>query len=126
MKVTYFAEQSLKVELMYKKEDEWTQCFEVPNVKLPSVTYLGLTAETGELSDNFDIMKLETKNLYSTGTGNLPHGKNTDFGKNPTSHAAKSGGSWTWFFLKFIIFGLLLTGAYVGFTMYRAGRRDRF
>ncbi|KAF4554266.1 L-type lectin-like domain-containing protein [Elsinoe fawcettii] len=126
MKVTYFAEQSLKVDLLYKKEDEWTPCFEVPNVKLPSVTYLGLTAETGELSDNFDIYRMETRNLYSHGTGNLPHGKTSPFGKGASPKAPREGGSWTWFFLKFIIFGLALAGAYVGFTMYRASRRDRF
>ena len=134
-RVTYFAEKSLKVELMYKREDEWTECFVVPDVKLPSVTYLGFSAETGELSDNHDIISVETKNLYS------PSGKSTgstttmtgsgaqkEFSKN--KYAGKSGsgegGGWGWFLLKFVVFGLVLTGAYVGFTVYRAKKRDRF
>lgn len=38
----------------------------------------------------------------------------------------REGGSWTWFLMKFILFGLALTGAYVGFTIYRTKQRDRF
>jgi mannose-binding lectin 2 len=37
-----------------------------------------------------------------------------------------AGGSWTWFLVKFVLFGLTLTGAYVGYTVYRTRRRDRF
>jgi mannose-binding lectin 2 len=115
--------------MMYKKEDEWTECFEVNDVKLPSVTYLGFSAETGELSDNHDIIKVETKNLYS------PSGKTTgtqkDSGRNKApgpkkSKKQKGSGGWGWFFLKFILFGLALIGGYVGFTIYRAKKRDRF
>lgn len=127
-RITYFQEKSLSVELMFKKEDEWTPCFEVPGVKLPSVTYLGFSAETGELSDNHDLIKVETKNLYSPSgqTGNSQAQK--DFSKNKYRPSKQTqGGGWGWFFLKFVLFGLALTGAYAGFTMYRANkRRDRF
>ena len=54
-KITYFQDKQLAVELMYKHEDEWTKCFEVENIKLPSVTYLGCSAETGELADKVNI-----------------------------------------------------------------------
>jgi mannose-binding lectin 2 len=37
-----------------------------------------------------------------------------------------SGGGWTWFLMKFVLFGLALTGAYVGYTVYRTKQRDRF
>lgn len=36
------------------------------------------------------------------------------------------GGSWTRLLVKFVLFGLVLTGAYVGFTVYRTKQRDRF
>ncbi|KAF1344591.1 putative lectin family integral membrane protein [Delphinella strobiligena] len=129
-RVTYFAEKSLKVEMMYKKEDEWTNCFEVSNIKLPSVSYLGFSGETGELSDNHDIIKVETKNLYSPSkpSSNTPQ---KEFSKNKNkgssrNQSRKQGGGWGWFFLKFVFFGLALVGAYVGFTVYRARSRDRF
>ncbi|GAM85275.1 hypothetical protein ANO11243_032790 [Dothideomycetidae sp. 11243] len=138
-RITYFAEKSLTMEVMYKREDEWTHCFEVPDVKLPSVTYLGMTAETGELSDNFDLIRLETKNLYSTGSNSQSQGKAVPQGKaskksksksksssSSSSSSSGSGGSWTWFFLKLVLFGIAVAGAYVGFTMYRAHKRDRF
>jgi mannose-binding lectin 2 len=38
------------MELQHEKEDEWTECFKVPNVKLPDQVYLGFTAHTGEIS----------------------------------------------------------------------------
>jgi mannose-binding lectin 2 len=133
-RVTYFQEKSLTVDLMYKKEDEWTPCFEVPNIKLPAIAYLGFSAETGELSDNHDIVKVETKNLYSPSGA---AGKSKDYSKsafkpnpgtgNLGSGNKSQGAGWGWFMLKFVLFGLALTGAYVGFTVYRANkRRDRF
>lgn len=131
-KITYFQDKQLTVDLMYKAEDEWTRCFEVPGVKLPSVTYLGFSAETGELSDNHDIVTVSTKNLYSpteqTGdsyTKETLRGKNGKI-KGPLTHASGESGGWGWFFFKFVMFGLVVIGGYVGFTAYRARQRDRF
>ena len=117
------------MDLMYKNEDEWTRCFQVQNVKLPSVSYLGFSAETGELSDNHDIISVDAKNLYSpsgmSGTGpagSKEYSKNKYKADKPTSE----GGSWFWFFMKFVLFGLTVTGAYVGYTVYRSRRSNRF
>jgi mannose-binding lectin 2 len=130
-KVTYFQDKELTLDLMYKNEDEWTRCFSIPDIKLPGVSYLGFSAETGELSDSHDIISIETKNLYSpsgqTGTGSSgkkDHNRNKYRGASPPQESASGG--WFWFFMKFIIFGLTITGAYVGFTIYRSKRRDRF
>jgi len=123
-KVTYFQDKSLTVDLMYKKEDEWTRCFEVPNVKLPQTSYLGFSAETGELSDNHDIISIETKNLYS------PSGKgigSPGISRRKARVARdKPRGSWTWFAIKLLLFAGAVVGAYVGYTAYRARKRDRF
>ncbi|KAF7846064.1 hypothetical protein BT93_L5332 [Corymbia citriodora subsp. variegata] len=126
-KVTYFQDKSLTVDLMYKKEDTWIRCFEVPGIKLPSVTYLGFSAETGELSDNHDIIKVDTKNLYSP-TGSTNAGGTKDYSRNKYKPGKQqsNGGSWLWFFTKIILFGLVAGGGYVGYTAYRARRRDRF
>ena len=115
------------MDLMYKKGEEWTRCFEVPNVKLPPVTYLGFSAETGELSDHHDIVSVETRNLYSpSGQGGSAAGSK-DFSKNkkPITTQKQSGG-WFWFFFRILMFLGLVAGAYVGYTAYRARRRDRF
>lgn len=126
---TYFQDQSLKLDLQYKAEDDWTECFEIPNFKVPPVAYLGFSAETGELSDNHDIISVRTNNLYKHNTGSNAAAAAAGGGSTSGSsapHRAKEGGSWTWFFMKFILFGLAITGGYVGYTAYRAKQRDRF
>jgi mannose-binding lectin 2 len=134
-RLTYFADQSLKLDLQYKKENEWTNCFDIPNFKVLPVSYLGFSAETGELSDNHDIITVKTYNLYKHNSGSNAaaaggNEKAAKSGKTASSYkkpqAAESGGSWTWFFFKFLLFGLAVAGAYVGFTIYRTRQRDRF
>ncbi|KAI0114964.1 concanavalin A-like lectin/glucanase domain-containing protein [Daldinia grandis] len=123
LKLTYFQDKSLKLELQYQSEDEWKLCFETNEPPaIPAVTYLGFSAETGELSDNHDIISIDAKNLYVTGgSASKPTpGK----GSVKSSQPKESGGSsWTWFFFKFIAFGLAVGGAYVGFTAYRANKK---
>ncbi|KAF9737541.1 hypothetical protein PMIN06_003664 [Paraphaeosphaeria minitans] len=124
---TYFADKSLKLDLQYKQEDEWTECFEIENYKVPPVAYLGFSAETGELSDNHDITSVRTQNLYVKG-GSQPLQNTGERTVSSTARPKESSGSgsWSWFLFKFVLFGLALTGAYVGFTVYRARQRDRF
>lgn len=124
----------MSLELQYKTEDTWTECFtlnaEDSNIAIPSVAYLGLSAETGELSDNHDIISLKAENLYSLNRGNNG-GKGSSDGRSkgrPTSpRPAKEGGSWTWFFFKTILFFGAVVGAYFGYTFYRTkARSSRF
>lgn len=124
----------MSLQLLYKSETEWTDCFTVSDVKIPPVAYLGFSAETGELADNHDVISLRTKNLYSpSGTGGVAASKDRDRAKGRAQKlkAGKrkdgEGGGWGWFLLKFFFFGALLAGGYVGFAAYRAQRaRSRF
>jgi mannose-binding lectin 2 len=114
--------------LQYKDETKWDNCFTLGDVKIPSVSYLGFSAETGELADNHDIISVQTKNLYAptTGSSTGPDKGRGRKAKNRKS-ASGGGGGWLWFFMKFIIFGFVVTGAYVGFTAYRTNKmRSRF
>lgn len=139
-KLTYFQDKSLKLELQYKVEDQWELCFETLEPPLiPSVAYLGFSAETGELSDNHDLISVQTRNLYdtkgrenTTPIGKASPGKQTSV---PTksrlmtpTEPTESGGSWTWFLLKILIFFGLLGGVYVGYTAWRTqkSRSHRF
>jgi lectin, mannose-binding 2 len=82
--LTYHKDNFLSLELQYKKEDEWTGCFNVSNVTLPTVTYLGFSAHTGEVTGIFplaestkpaphiwldfhDVIKVETKTIFYSG-----------------------------------------------------------
>jgi len=125
-KLTYFQDKSLKLELQYKNEDTWELCFETNDPPtIPSVAYLGFSAETGELSDNHDIIYVATKNLYDTKgrpDGSAAH--KTSPGKGSASlKLKKEGGSWTWFFFKVFLFFGLIGGGYVGYTAWRTQQR---
>ena len=120
------------MELQYKKEspEEWTECFETGPITLPKTAYLGFSAETGELSDNHDIISVSTHNLHvrsqpskdppKDGSGSKPV-KVESKPYNPGGE--KERGGWRWFFLKIVIFGIVCVGGYVGWTVYRASRR---
>ncbi|KAI4112512.1 MAG: hypothetical protein LQ345_006345, partial [Seirophora villosa] len=121
IRITYFTEKSLTVALQYKAENEWSDCFETGPVPLPSVAYLGFSAETGELSDNHDIISVETKNKYinkyssdqaAAGAGGDSSGASGDdaIGKGEGRggrqfRQEKEAGSWKWFFFKVVVFG---------------------
>lgn len=130
-RLTYFQDKHLKLELQYKSEGEWTLCFETNDPPaIPQVAYLGFSAETGELSDNHDIISIEAKNLYTSQPGirNSP-GSAAGKGKQTQSHTqymtTRSGGSWKWFFAKIIFFFLAVGGAYVGYTAWRTSKKSR-
>ncbi|KAF3906404.1 hypothetical protein ABW20_dc0105028 [Dactylellina cionopaga] len=130
-KVTYFQEKFLSLELQYKQPDTWTTCFHIPNVTIPAVGYLGFTAQTGELSDNHDIITISARNLYtspSTPSANTNKKGKKKSGKEtyPTyddRHEAEGGG-WGWFLIKLILWIVVLVGGYIGFTLWRAQQRQ--
>ncbi len=131
MRVTFIQDQSLKVELQYKNVDEWTECFTTGPVTLPGICYLGFSSETGELSDNHDIISVSTTNKYATRQytegqkqeANRP-GRNKGKSNSASSIPSSRSGGWSWFFLKIVLFLIVVVGGYVGWTMYRSSRRS--
>jgi mannose-binding lectin 2 len=133
--LTYYQDSYLKLELQHKESPEWTQCFKLNNVAIPSVAYLGFSAHTGELSDNHDIISVETKNLYTPNpaSSKTAHGgsdkgpkdkQHVDFSHSMSHHG---GGGWGWFLFKIVLFFLVVAGGYAGFTAWRAqSRGSRF
>lgn len=41
----------------------WKECFKVQGVKLPTGYYFGVSATTGDLSDNHDILSIKLYEL---------------------------------------------------------------
>lgn len=92
------------------------------NIAIPAVAYLGLSAETGELSDNHDVISLKAENLYSLNR-NLG-GPDTSRSRGRTSSKPQEeGGSWSWFLFKVVLFFGALVGGYFGWTIYRTKMR---
>lgn len=132
-KLTYFQDKSLTLQLQYKSEDQWSSCFsldatESQPLKLPNAVYLGFSAETGELSDNFDIISVESRNMYSSsGSTTSPKPKKeSSRRKSGRVRKEKVGGGWGWFLFKLVLFAGVVAGGYVGWTMYRTNKRTRF
>ncbi|KAJ2906845.1 putative vesicular integral-membrane protein vip36 protein [Zalerion maritima] len=124
-RLTYFQDKQLKLELQYKNADDWTVCFDSDEPpSLPQVAYLGFSAETGELSDNHDIISIQARNLYASSTPSDSKKTTPGSQKGRKYDKKKKKGSWTWFFFKIIFFMLLCGGGYVGFTAYRAKQRS--
>ena len=114
------------MQLQYKAADSWTDCFKItPDkgvpIKMPNTAYLGFSAHTGELSDNFDIVSVETRNLYNpvaSQSGRSAPGSKA--GGGPARSTKQQSGGWSWFLLKVVLFFLVIGGAYVGYTAYRS------
>ncbi|KAG6035157.1 hypothetical protein E4U41_006235 [Claviceps citrina] len=125
LRLTYIQDKQLRLDLQYKEEDEWTSCFVVDKPpQIPNIAYLGFSAETGELSDNHDIISVTTKNLYKPAvTSN--NGAGTSKGRNVNSDQITKGkGTWTMFFIKIFLFLFVVGGGYIGYTAYRAKNRS--
>eukprot|EP00049_Salpingoeca_infusionum_P000599 m.41150 g.41150 ORF g.41150 m.41150 type:complete len:364 (-) comp10521_c0_seq3:293-1384(-) len=58
-RITYKS-NTLKVELDVDNENEWQLCFFQPEIYLPSDYFIGVSAATGDLADNHDIISLIT------------------------------------------------------------------
>lgn len=131
-RLTYFQDKSLELQLQYKSTDSWTQCFMITAddgkgpIKMPNTAYLGFSAHTGELSDNFDIISVDTKNLYSPVASQGGRAGASTRGGSFQSTSKKQGGGWGWVFFRTIVFFLVVGGAYVGYTAYRTKQRREY
>lgn len=130
-RLTYFQDRSLTLDLQYKSDGSWTECFSLSapetNIAIPSVTYLGFSGETGEVTDKQDIISVTTHNLYDSSTSaNRNRGAPTSRGRGGRGRKqpATSSGGWLWFFFKIFLFLGAIGGAYVGFTIYRSSQRQ--
>lgn len=54
-----YLNEKLTVMIDVENKHEWKMCFEAINVKLPTGYYFGMTATTGDLSDNHDIISFK-------------------------------------------------------------------
>ncbi|KAI6783828.1 uncharacterized protein J7T54_001704 [Emericellopsis cladophorae] len=122
LRLTYFQDKQLKLELQYKNENDWQLCFDADSPPaIPNIAYLGFSAETGELSDNHDIVSVRAKNLYNSPVVGGSNSKSTPGNKTKsTSRAKQGGGGWMWFLAKIVLFCMVVGGAYAGWVAYRS------
>ncbi|ODV82003.1 concanavalin A-like lectin/glucanase [Suhomyces tanzawaensis NRRL Y-17324] len=65
MRLVYIKDGYLSIDFNpHGKHEEWTNCVTLTDVHLPVVKYLGLSAETGELSQSVDVIENKIFALY--------------------------------------------------------------
>lgn len=127
--------ETLTVQTDVEGKGEWKNCFSVGGIKLPTGLHIGLSAATGELSDNHDIISIRTYELEA-----LPGEANVDkSGVIPTAevHAphrdhvhdapARTSGLKIFFYVIFSIIGLVaLVAAGMFFYQQKGAKKNRF
>ncbi|KEZ42623.1 hypothetical protein SAPIO_CDS5867 [Scedosporium apiospermum] len=125
LKLTYFQDKSLKLELQYKADGEWTQCFETNEPPaMPQISYLGFSAETGELSDNHDIISIRARNLYIAPRSSKPAAGKNKKPQKAHSYQKKKSGSWLGFLVKSVLVLFVIAGSYVAYTAWRTSKKS--
>ncbi|RSH87777.1 uncharacterized protein EHS24_000293 [Apiotrichum porosum] len=95
-RITYVKNHGLQLQLHHKEWDQWMTCFEI-NVNLPDSPYVGFSAATGDVSDNHDIISVQTfsATLYpqyratAHQAGQVPLGIPDDKRAGPRGQAAR-------------------------------------
>jgi len=125
LKVTYVKDGFLDVMIQYKAWDDWSPCFRVENISLPTNPFLGFSAMTGDVSDAHDIISV---NSYSAivskpDAARNKHKKSSIFA-SAHPDAVKGGSTWLGLLFKLALLGGVGAGAYYGWQEYQ--RRKRY
>ncbi|KAG8911982.1 hypothetical protein FRC01_005364 [Tulasnella sp. 417] len=126
IRIRYKKDKGLEVLLQYKGWDEWTPCFEIKNLVLPTMPYLGFTAITGEVHDAHDIISVAANSIVLN-PPNLQMDDTVFKGRQSAFGAKEAGGSWFGTLFKLILLGGVVAGAYQAYVMYfLKGQNKRF
>lgn len=64
-RIVYIKDGYFSLDFNYNnKHEDWKNCVTLTDIKLPQIKYLGFTAETGDLSENVDIIENKMYALY--------------------------------------------------------------
>ncbi|KAI8641861.1 legume-like lectin family-domain-containing protein [Parasitella parasitica] len=118
-RLTYHKKNYLQLELVWRQEDEWDQCFKVHDITFPEQIYLGFSAHTGEVTDNHDIISVITRSIPPAVKEAAPQ-------PAKSKKASNSGGVLSVLF-KMLLAGGLVGVLFVGYRFYdQQNRMKRF
>ncbi|KAF8627963.1 hypothetical protein AX15_004157 [Amanita polypyramis BW_CC] len=113
LRITILKGKYIDVKMQYKAWDDWTNCFRIENVTLPSNPFLGFSAMTGDVFDAHDIIAITTYSVAPQATSQQE--------KQSTwrSHDSPSTGmSWFGLFFRIVLFAGLCYGLYYAYQEY--------
>ncbi|KAF6761117.1 lectin [Ephemerocybe angulata] len=121
LKVTYVKGSFLDVKIQYKAWDEWTDCFNIPGITLPTNPFIGFTALTGDVSDAHDIISVTSYSaILSPPEAPLNTiKKNKIWQRNPYGTDGVQGSSWFAFLFKLALFAGVCAGGWYGYLEYK-------
>ncbi|KAK9455692.1 concanavalin A-like lectin/glucanase domain-containing protein [Dipodascopsis uninucleata] len=133
LRLTYIKDDFLRLDIQYKDRSSWTNCFDVPAPNLPTISYLGFSAETGELSENHDLISVSVDSLIPTSSNPNNKEANHHVRVPPSfnSRAKRNGNSrgffsrlfgFFWFLIKV---GIFCGVAYFGYLKYRTYQKNQ-
>lgn len=68
----------------FENKQGWKQCFSVSGVSLPTGYYIGMSAATGDLSDNHDIIGVRFYELENSAVSIIAFLKQSSFSRTLT------------------------------------------
>ncbi|KAJ2762730.1 hypothetical protein H4S06_000496 [Coemansia sp. BCRC 34490] len=120
--VTYYKGRFVNVQLQLQPKDKWINCFTINNATLPTGSYLGFTALTGDISDNHDLISVRAETLRSEALENYNFSPDMGVPAAPTI----SGASFLGTVVKLLLVVGVCVGAFVGYRKYSADSARRF
>lgn len=130
-RVTYVKDKFLSLDMDYKGQKKWQNCFVLDKITLPRSAFLGFSAKTGELTENHDLHRVQVYSLRNPpqnyleltdhDSGVKPNRDSSSSSKNKNKNKNKStqnGGSWLGFFFKLLLVILVILLAFVGYGIY--------
>ena len=91
--------------------DDWTECFTVHGISLPTAPFIGISAMTGDVSDNHDIVAVTTYSALLSS----PDAPRDQFRTNKPTDAETS---FLPTFVKFVLFCGVVAGLLYGYKNY--------
>ncbi|KAI0001053.1 legume-like lectin family-domain-containing protein [Russula vinacea] len=110
LKVIYVKDTVLDVKIQWRGWEEWSDCFTLKDISIPTNPYIGLTAMTGDVTDAHDVISVAISSAILS-AAEAPRDK---------LKTSESGAGW-FSFTRLLIFGAAIAGVRYGWKNY--GRR---
>ncbi|KIM30477.1 hypothetical protein M408DRAFT_328060 [Serendipita vermifera MAFF 305830] len=115
LRMTYFRDDFFQVQVQYKGFDDWTDCFVIKNMSIPLNPFLGVTAQTGDIYDEHDLISINTHSMKLANADKIHTAHDSD------SHGDDDDeGGFISTLLTLIFFGAICAAGFLGFRAYQA------
>jgi mannose-binding lectin 2 len=108
LKVIYVKDKVLDVKIQWRGWEEWSDCFTLKDISVPTNPFIGLTAMTGDVTDAHDIISVSISSAILS-AAEAPRDK---------LKTSESGAGWFSSFTRLLLFGAAIAGAWYGWKNY--------